>query len=271
MKIKYYLALAACLSASSLDASLLFGVTDTNDLVSFDSSTPSSFITSVSITGTSDDITDLAYDFSSGQLYGVDFSANVYSISNSGVATVINNTFSPFGFGLGLAYDPIDNTLTGTSDAEEFFTINPTNGTVAFGSDTVFEFGDVNEIEAAQFGAFAIDPDLGSSFAIDANLGVLASGSFFAQNEFFTVGDLGLSVFGDLSLTVTSDGELFATFDSQTGPGTSLYAIDDFTGAATEVGGTQSVLISITAVPEPSSATMVGLAGLLLLGRRRRK
>ena len=270
MKPTHVLALFALATVSSTEAATFFGVTDINELVTFDSNNPGTFSSAVPITGTADDILDIAYDIEGDRLFGIDFAGGIYNISTTGSATLLNGSFAPNGFNLGLAYDPIDNTLLGTSDAMEFFAIDAITGAPSFGPDTIFEPFDTNASETAGFEAFGIDPLLGSSFAIDPILGVLASGSFFAQNEFVTIGNLGVDVFGSPSLTVTPDGELFAAFDSQVGFGTSLYSIDALTGAATEIGETSSAVLTITAVPEPSASALAALAGLFLIGRRRR-
>lgn len=259
-----------------LSAASLFGVTDGNNLVSFDTSDPSVFLTSVPISGlfASDGVTqdpnafvvNLSYNPATGQFFGIDTNANFYRIGLNGSATLLNNTFSPTGFDAGFSYDPFTGEFAYADDSAERFNISNAGIATLVGS-AAYGVGDPNEATAPQVVGLAIDPDFGSAYFLDANLGILALALDPDATELFTLGSLGLGVtaFGDL--TIDFDGNLFASLSTD-GLSSGLYSIDETTGAASLIGNFSTGVSTIT-IPEPSAALLGGL-GLVALLRRRR-
>lgn len=272
---------AACVALTvSSQAATFFGVTTDNNLVSFDTAAPATFITSTAITGlkASDGVTNdagavllnLTYHASSDTHYGIDSNSNFYSVTRGGAATLISSTFSTLGFAAGFAYDPITDKMLFASDVGENVLFS-TNGTRTANGNLVYGVGDANFGTAPTIFALGIDPDFGSTYFIDANLNTLVTSLDPNFSELFTVGGLGLDVVSFGGLGVDADGNLWGTLSTD-GATSSLFSIDALTGAATSVGnfGSGVGVHSIAAIPEPSRTVLVGMAFVGLLFRRRR-
>lgn len=267
------LASLGLLSAAS--AASLFGVTDDNRLVSFDTSAPATFTSSVTITGLFDadgttpnpngSILNLTYNPMNGQLYGIDNNANFYQINLGGVATLVSAGFSPAGFSAGLAYDPFSSNFVYGDDAAGNYSITP-GGTVTINPNFTYAGGGTPSIFA-----LAIDPDFSTPFTLDSEtdrLAVSIDPLFPAGSELNVVGSLGIDVTSFGGLVVNWDGTLYASLSTD-GITSGLYSIDPNTGAATSLGGFGGAGIASLAIPEPSAALLGGL-GVLFLFRRRR-
>jgi hypothetical protein len=280
--MKHTTILLAAFAALSLpvDAATLLGVTDANRLVSFDTSAPATFLTNFAITGlkAADGVTNdpgavlvnLAWNSDTGTHYGIDTNANFYSVSQAGVATLIDNTFSPTGFAAGLAYDPFTQKFLYASNTAESVLI-ATSGARTNNPALVYGTGDANQATTPVIFGTGIDTDFGTSYFVDSNLNILSSSLDPNFSELLTIGGLGINVTSFGGLVVDMDGLLWGTLSTD-GITSSLYSINTTTGAATLAAGfgTGVGMHSIAQVPEPSRALLLGLAGAGLLFRRRR-
>jgi hypothetical protein len=279
--IRPLLIAAACAAVTvPATAATLLGVTTDNRLVSFDTAAPATFITDYAITGLkmSDGVTadpgasllNLTYHASSDTHYGIDSNANFYSISKAGVATIIDNTFSPTGFAAGFAYDPFSDKMLFASDTAENI-LFATNGTRTNNPALVFGVGDANFGTAPKIFGAGIDPDFGNAYFIDADLDILASSIDPNFSELFTVGALGVNVSSFGGLVVDADGILWGALSTD-GLTSSLFSINTTSGAATLASGFGAGvgIQSVAAVPEPSRALLLGMACAGVLFRRRR-
>jgi hypothetical protein len=279
--IRPLLIAALCASVTvPATAATLFGVTTDNRLVSFDTAAPATFLTDFAITGLkmSDGVTadpgasllNLTYHATSNLHYGIDSNANFYSVGRNGVATFIDNTFSPTGFAAGFAYDPFSDKMLFASDTAENI-LFATNGTRTSNPALVFGTGDANSGTAPKIFGAGIDPDFGNAFFVDADLDILANSIDPNFSELFTVGALGVNVASFGGLVVDADGILWGSLSTD-GLVSSLFSINTTTGAATSIGGFGAGvgIQSIAAVPEPSRALFLGMAFAGLAFRRRR-
>jgi hypothetical protein len=275
-----FFATACSLVALQVNAATFMGVTSDNRLVSFDTAAPTTFITDFAITGLkmSDGVTadpgatllNLTLHAPSNQHYGIDSNANFYSVGRNGVATIIDNTFIPTGFSAGFAYDPFSDKMLFASDTAENV-LFATNGTRTTNPALVFGVGDTNFGTAPKIFGAGIDPDFGNAFFVDADLDILINSFDPNFSELFTVGSLGLNVTSFGGLVVDADGTLWGALSTD-GLESSLFSFNTTTGEATLIGGfgTGVGISSIAAIPEPSRALLLGIAGIGLVFRRRR-
>ncbi len=267
------LASLGLLSAAS--AASLFGVTDNNQLVSFDTSAPATFTSSATITGLFDadgvtpnpngSILNLTFNPMNGRLYGIDNNANFYQISIGGAATLVSAGFSPAGFSAGLAYDPFSSNFVYGDDAAGNYSITP-GGAVTINPNFTYAGGGTPSIFA-----LAIDPDFSTPYTLDSvtdSLAVSIDPLFPAGSELNVVGSLGVDVTSFGGLVVNWDGTLYAALSTD-GLTSGLYSIDPNTGAATSLGNFGGAGLASLAIPEPSAALLGGIGFLALLRRRR--
>jgi hypothetical protein len=279
--IRSFLLVAVCTAFTlPIKAATLFGVTANNRLVSFDTSAPSTFLSDVAIFGLkmSDGVTsdpnavlvNLTWNADNDTHYGIDTNANFYSLSKSGVATLIDSTFSPTSFAAGLAYDPFSQKILFASDAAENV-LFATNGTRTANPAFAFVSGDANFGTAPKVFGAGIDPDFGDGFFVDADLDILATTVNPNFSELSTVGALGVNVASFGGLYVDLDGILWGSLSTD-GETSSLFTLNTSTGAASLVGGFGAGvgIHSLAAVPEPSRALFLGMACIGVIARRRR-
>ncbi|MFD2255714.1 DUF4394 domain-containing protein [Luteolibacter algae] len=258
--------------ATGAHGALLTGVTGTNNLVTFDSSAPGSYLSSTPISGTQNgnSITNLAYNSDNGKHYGLDTSANLYEIGQNGAAVLISGPLPLSSFDAGFGYDGSSGKLVFAAQSgagmSSFNLSGAGLGTVTAG----YGIGDINEGATPSLFGFAVDPIFFEAFVLDDQLDTL--GRFFdpALSEIFTVGSLGIDVTGLGELEVLDDGSIFAVLSTD-GFTTGLYSINGTTGAATSIGSfADGGVVTFSAVPEPSVSVLAALAGSLMAFRRRR-
>jgi hypothetical protein len=265
------LALASGL-ATGANAALLIGVTGTNDLVTFNSNAPGSYVSSVPITGTLNGnfITNIAYNSDNGLHYGLDTSANLYQISTGGAAIPLANSLALGSFDAGFDYDPSSGKLVFAAQSGATISTFGTDGSGLATSAITYGVGDPNSAATPSLYGFAVDPVFYETYVLDNALGVLGRIIDPGFGEIFTVGSLGVSVTSVGGITSDADGNFFAALSTD-GLTTGLYSINTATGAATSLGGfSDDGVVTLAAVPEPSVSVLAGLAASLMAFRRRR-
>jgi len=269
MKLRFLLALSSFAMSLISSAAVLTGVTVDNQLVSFDTSAPGTFLSSVPISGLVDplgSIVNLTYHYGNGKYYGLDNSANFYEVNSNGSTILLNNTFAPTGFSGGLTYDTFtDNLIFGSINAENF-TLTAA-GTATANADFAYAIGDANEGAIPTIFALGFDPITGEAFFLDSETNTLSLSVDPGLAELFTIGDLGIDVTSFGALVVDEDGNLFASLSTDALT-SGLYSIDKQTGQATLIGDMPAG-VSALAIPEPTTALLAGLGSLVLLRRRR--
>ncbi len=282
--------LLVCLFAVPAQAEKLYGLTNLQQIVTFDSETrlvtqmtsPVGF----SILGESLRSIDVRPD--TGELYGLSAQNNVYVIDPmTGASTQIGGTLSPGPTGAfkAINFNPTVDRIRVLSSANNNLRVNPDTGAVLVDATLAFSAGDVNEgdtpfiVNGAYTNSFtgALTTTL---FDIDATNDVLVTQTPANDGTLQTVGSLGFNI-------PTSGG--FTGFDISGATGTaflvgnnlvaggltsgSLYQVNLATGQATLLGAVAGVNgsfrdIAVAApavVPEPGSIVM-GAFGFLALG-----
>ncbi|MGJ8726426.1 MAG: DUF4394 domain-containing protein [Roseibacillus sp.] len=274
--------LGLALTGASSGASLL-GLFDTGggsySLGAFDSGNTSS-VSSNPVTGIAAGETLNGLDFrpANSTVYAIGSMGNVYTLSLSGIATNIGSFASPVpGSSYGFDFNPAF--MSGTfariiSDLDDNRVISGEDGSYlgADKTDVFYDVGDANEganpnINHIGYTNSILGSTATQQYGIDSTLDVLVT---VANNAgtLATVGSLGVDAgeLGGFDIAGTT-GEAFLGF--QDGVDSELYSINLMDGSATSLGSLDGNLIGLTSIPEPSSALLLGLAGIGFLRRRR--
>lgn len=289
-KTTFILAAAAALavSATAAQAVTVYGITTDNTLFSFDSSTPSTLTSGRPVTGLGVNESLRGIDFrpSTGQLYGLGSSGQLYTInlSNGAASTVGAANASMSGTAFGFDFNPQLDLIRVTSNTGANFVLNP-NGTLnATGTNLAFAAGDPNFGTSPNVVGSAYSNNFNGTgstqlYAIDSGVDVLAT-----QNNnggvLNTVGVVHLPntselVGFDIASTGPGNNTAYASLTPVGGVISNFYIIDLGTGLSGLVGqidgGTLVADIAVAPIPEPTSLGLAAIAGLGLLARARRR
>ena len=281
-----FLVLAATGSAV---AAPIIGLAGSNTLASFDSAAPSTFISTLNVTGLNGEaIRGIDVRPSNGQLYAIGQSGGLFTIDTiSGAATRVAGPGIPVNSGdVGIAFNPVPDAIRIVTSTDQNLRVNPTTGTTTVDGTLAYAPGDANAGANPNVTAVAYTNQVPGVVTATMLYGIdAATGSLVLQNPpnngtLTTIGSLGLSF---LSSGVGFDidglsGQALASLTSLTG-GTGLYTINLATGGATFLGGfgpnTVSDIafgsIGPVAVPEPASMALFGLGLLGLAAARKRR
>lgn len=270
------------LLAPATRAELVYGVTLQQTLVSWDSSTPTSLLSGVAISGLQSNEVIHGIDMrpSTGEMYALGSMNRLYKINRmTGVATQVGPTFStPLnGSSFGFDFNPTVDRIRVTSDVDQNLRLHPETGAVA-GVDTAISYaaGDPNfgtnpnAVHAAYTNSFA-GATTTTLYVIDTGLDVLAIQNPANSGVLTTVGSLGadLSDIGGFDISGMS-GIAYATVRDNLLARSTFWRIDLATGQGTMIGeiGGGSIITAMTVVPTPGT---LGLAGLAAVGFARRR
>jgi hypothetical protein len=276
-------AIAAVISIAGVaNAELIYGVTDTQTLVSFDSGNTSNLLTGVAISGlqSNEQVRGIDIRPSTGQLYALGSFNNVYTIDpTTGIATQVGSgPFAPptNGSSFGFDFNPVIDRIRLVSDANQNLVLNPNDGTATQVTSLFYGAGDMNEgLDPNIVGSAYTNSFAGASatqlYGIDTGLDILVTQANSA-GTLMTVGSVGVDLNDTLSFDISgATGVAFASVVSDDFSSSTFWRIDLSTGAGTALGeiGGGALITSMTVVPAPSSMAMLGLAGLAGVRRRR--
>ncbi len=273
--------------AGEASALAVYGLTDANALVRFDSASPGTINNTVAVTGLNSGATLLGIDFrpANGQLYGVSSDSRLYTINlSSGVATAIGSAgaFTLNGTSFGFDFNPVPDRIRVTSNADQNLRLNQNTGALQ-GTDTslAYALGDSNApnnpniVGSAYTNSFSGTPTT-TLFGIDSALDILVTQNPPNAGTLNTVGSLGFDTSDQVGFDIFFFGnQAFASLTA-VGGSSSFYSINLGTGAATAIGAIGSGLlisdIAIQQVPEPATITLLAAAllGSIAVRPRRR-
>ncbi len=269
---------AASIVPIQASAATIFGVDENNRLVTFDSASPSTMLSSIQITGSSSSFQALDFRPVNNALYGLSTNRQVFTINTAtGVATAVGSTLALGGNSFGFDFNPTIDRVRIVSNTDRNYVFNPENGSVV-GAPTAaplaFAAGDPNQganpgVTAAAYTSSTFGAAAGTTqlYVLDTDLDVLAR-----QNNnggvLTTVGGFGADLGSRTSFDI-SGTDAFA-FN-----GSTLYRVDLNSGALTSLGNTDrglfGIAIAAPAVPEPATWAMMMLGfGAVGYAMRRR-
>lgn len=273
---------AIVLLAGVADAELIYGVTNSNTLVSWDSSDSSDLLGGVAVSGLMQNEQIRGIDFrpATGQLYAVGSFNNLYTVdTTSGQATLVGGgSFAPgaSGASFGFDFNPTIDRIRYVSDANQNLVLNPNDGTATEVTSLFYDAGDVNAgMDPNVVGSAYTNSFMGSTstqlYGIDSALDILVTQANSA-GTLMTVGSLGVDVNDTLSFDISGlTGIAYATVQSDDLSRSTFWMIDLSTGDATMLGeiGGGAVVSSMAVTPAPGALALLGLGGLAASRRRR--
>ncbi len=248
----------------------VFGISTSNQLVSFEPGSPGTLQSSRAISGLVAGENLVAIDArpGTGELYALGATSRVYVVDPAtAVATEVGTgPFAPAlaGTDFGLDFNPVVDRLRVVSDANQNLRLQPSTGVVV-GIDTplVFDAADPNTGIDPQIVASAFTNDFFGTtsttlFAIDAGIDALVrqgspGGTPVSPNsgKLFTVGLLGVDTSNEAGFDISPLGGAFACLSAPGATTSEFYAVNLTTGFAALLGtiGGGSVIRDIAIVP----------------------
>lgn len=285
-------ALAACAVAPTAQAAIAYSLASGgNALIRFDTATPGAVTTIGLISGATTNLDGLDFRPANGLLYGYsDLTHSVFTLNTStGVATLVSVlTATTSTSVLGIDFNPVADRLriVNVNDQNLRVDVNigatTVDGTLAYAAGDVNAGVDPNIIDAAYTNSDT-NPATGTTlFYLDYILNALVSTSNPNGGTLNTIGALGVDFGNAVGFDILTDFGVNSAFATLRVLGSNgLYNINMATGAATLIGavGDGSSLWGLAivpgttvlgTVPEPGSLALLGIAGLVALGTRRR-
>lgn len=276
-------AMAVAASAGAARAELVYGVTQSGFLASWDSATPGTVLMASAIQGlaTNEDLVGLDLRPATGELYGLGSFSTVYRLdAATGVATRVGPAFSPAlsGTSFGFDFNPTVDRIREVSNADQNLRLHPVTGGLAMmDGDLRYaaadpNFGaDPNIVHAAYTSNFAGATST-RLYVVDSGLDILALQSPPNDGVLNTVGALGTDVteLGGFDISGGTGVAYMTIRDAQLARST-FWTVDLVTGQATMVGevGGGAIITAMAVVPGPGVPALAA-AGLGLMARRRR-
>lgn len=273
---------AITMVAGIAQAELVYGVTNTNNLITWDSGDSTDLLGGVAISGLMQNEQVRGIDFrpATGQLYAVGSFNNLYVINtDSGVATRVGaGPFAPgaSGSSFGFDFNPTIDRIRYVSDANQNLVLNPNDGTSTQVTSLFYDASDVNAgMDPNVVGSAYTNSFMGATstqlYGIDSALDVLVTQANSA-GTLMTVGSLGVDVNDSLSFDISgATGIAYATVQSTDLSRSTFWMIDLSTGEATMLGeiGGGAIVSSMAVTPAPGAFALLGLGGLAASRRRR--
>lgn len=294
------LAAALALCVQSVEAQMMYGLTNSNQIVTMaDANAPSTYNGPYTINGMASGQTmvAIAFNYTDGMLYGLGYDgvtnqAQLYTLaaSGSGSGTTYNATAKStttmsmnLGAGNSIGFDFISTAknqikITGTNG--HTYIMSAADGTIATTGSTSpsYASGDINSALTAGVGATAFTnnyygADAMSQFGYDLLNHTIVRFDSTDWNTLHTVASFGASLLTTSSVgmnswydTTNHTNVLFVVTTDLTGK-SELYKIDRLTGASTDLGAIGTGTFSIRSIATPRSHnTSSTISGQLVAG-----
>jgi hypothetical protein len=226
---------------------LVYGVTTSNLLISFNSGAPGTILSSVAITGLQTGETILGIDFrpATKQLYGLGSTSRLYTINLvTGAATAVAPQFTPAlsGTAFGFDFNPTVDRIRITSSAGQNFRLDPSTATAVIDTNLAYASGDVNAAATPRVVGSAYTNSFSGAtsttlYDIDSNLDILVTQNPPNNGTLNTVGPLGFNTSDLVGFDISRVSSIaFASLTAPAGATSQLFTVNLTTGAVTLVG-----------------------------------
>ncbi|MBL9149204.1 MAG: DUF4394 domain-containing protein [Phycisphaerae bacterium] len=267
--------------AATANAELIYGVTQTGFLTSWDSGTPGTIAAGVAIQGlqTNEKIVGLDLRPATGELYGLGSFSRLYKIDRmTGVATQVGPQLAPTlnGTSFGFDFNPTVDRIRVVSDADQNLRLHPVTGAVV-GNDGTLQYGpsdpffgaNPNVVHSAYTNNFA-GATTTTLYGIDASTDSLVIQSPPNNGTLLTIGSIGADMTDVGGFDISGlTGIAYAVIQDAQSAKSTFWKINLVTGQGSflgEIGG--GAVITAMTVPAPGAFALLGLAGM---GARRRR
>ena len=274
MKRTITVALAAMLAASGANAATVFGIDSDRNLVSFNSSTPGTFTSTVAISGTNAGFLAMDFRDSNGVLYALGDDFRLYTVNTfTGFASAVGAPLAISGANFGFDFNTAIDALRIVSNNDNNYVVNPNTGVVSTTATPVaYAPGDINAGGNAVITGNGYIHGTATQYAIDVNADFLVTQANNA-GTLASVGTagLGFNAMQAASFDIDFDGVGYIM------NGRDFYSVNLQTGVATQLGTTRRANGNITAmaiqapVPEPATWAMLILGFGVVGGAMRRR
>ncbi len=263
-------------------AGTVYGITESQTLVTWDTSSPGTIQGGIAISGLMNNEQIRGIDFrpATGELYALGSFSNLYTVNvSTGQATNVGGgQFSPGmnGSTFGFDFNPTIDRIRVVSDADQNLVLNPNTGSSTQVTSLFYGPGDVNEgMEPNVVGSAYTNSFPGATtsqlYGIDTGLDVLVRQANSA-GTLETVGSLGVDLTDVAGFDIDGSSNIaYATVQDATLARSTFWTIDLNTGEASFVGeiGGGAFITSMAVVPTPGAVGLIGLVGIAGLRRRR--
>jgi Domain of unknown function (DUF4394) len=280
--------------SSCARAELILAVTSARNLVTFDSASPGTILSSVAITGTQDlfeSISSIDFRPSTGALYALgNAPGSIYRLytlnATTGALTKVGADISGTigGSFQGFDFDPSLDVLRIITESDQNFRFNPTTGAlISTDSNLAYAAGDSGAGANPNVVGSAYNNNIAGAatttlFNIDSARDALVIQNPPNNGTLTTVGFLGVDFQNFVGFEVSgASGAAYATSVNSGLTQTNLYSINLTTGAASPLGQVgnnlviNDIAVSFVAVPEPSSFTLLSICAMLIVGASRNR
>jgi len=263
-------------------AGTAYGITESQTLVTWDTSSPGTIQGGIAISGliNNEQIRGIDFRPATGELYAMGSFSNLYTINlGTGQATSVGGgQFSPGlnGSTFGFDFNPTIDRIRVVSDADQNLVLNPNDGSSTQVTSLFYGPGDMNEgMDPNVVGSAYTNSFPGSTmtqlYGIDTGLDVLVRQANSA-GTLETVGSLGVDLTDVVGFDIDGSNNIaYATVQDATLARSTFWTIDLNTGEASFIGeiGGGAFITSMAVVPTPGAVGLIGLAGIAGLRRRR--
>lgn len=269
------------LGSVAAQAELIYGVTQQQQLVTWDSADPTNVLSGLAIQGLQPNERVMSIDFrpATGELYALGNFNRLYRVDpSSGLATQVGNPFAtPLNGGnFGADFNPVVDRLRVVSNVEQNLRINPNDASVIVDTPLAYKAGDENFGENPNVISVAYTNNFAGAtstqlYGIDTLHDVLVEIESPNGGVLRTVGNFGTDLIelGGFDISGETGVAYLATAQSGFSKST-FWTVNLNTGKLTlidEIAG-GVIIEAITVVPEPSTIGLLLIGGLAGLVRR---